>query len=101
MIIENVPWCCTAAILASFGEHGEPSEVTLEEIRRLTGQKRKEVYEEIHGHRILIDGAKRIVIAFSVDPANIKMLEEAGFKVVDKYKGIQGTVHLLTLHLKD
>lgn len=95
MRIENMPGCCTSAVLFSFGEHGEYSNVTVENIHELVLSK---VMEEHDLHGQLIDVPKRCIFAMSVDPTNIAILKEAGFKVVDEYDGEQGKVHILTLH---
>jgi hypothetical protein len=95
MHIENMPFCCTSVILGSFGEHGEESLVTVEEIHRLISKKLR-VERDLEGR--MIDGAKRCVFAISVDPENIRLLRQAGFKVVDHYTGIQGEVYILTFH---
>jgi len=95
MRIENMPGCCTSAILFSFGEHGEESEVTLDEINRLCTSKASPQYRD----EMMVDNGKRCIFAISVDPQNIALLKEAGFKVVDIYEGIQGKVHILTCHL--
>lgn len=97
MRIENMPFCCTSAILGSFGEHGEPSLVSVEEVKRLVNTK-MHVERDLGGN--MIDGAKRCVFAISVDPKNIRILKAAGFKEVDSYEGIQGTVRILTLHVR-
>ncbi len=94
MLVEHFPFCCTAAVLGSFGEHGEESEVSVEKIKELVHQTTRPVRDL--GGRVV--GEKRIVFAVSVDPKNVAMLKEAGFKVVDSYNGIQGRVHVLTLH---
>lgn len=95
MHIENMPFCCTSAIIGSFGEHGEESIVTVDEIKRLVERKRHPVYR---GDEIINNG-KRCVFAISVDPVNIAILRQAGFRDVDSYPGIQGRVHIMTLHL--
>lgn len=98
MKIQNMPYCCTSAVLGSLGEHGEPSVVTVDTIKELVGMKAQPVYEDAKGERILVDNGKRCIFATSVDPRNIMQLKAAGFKEVDSYEGIQGTVHILTLH---
>lgn len=94
MLIENMPFCCTSAVLGSLGEHGEPSVVTVEEIRRLVDAELR-VFN-LSGK--LREERKRCVLAISVDPKNIRTLLQAGFKIVDRYKGIQGIVHIMTFH---
>lgn len=95
MRIENMPFCCTSAILGSFGEHGEASLVNADEIKRLVDTKMRALRDH-EGQ--LIDNGKRCIFAISVDPVNIRILEEYGFHTVDTYAGIQGQVHVLTLH---
>jgi len=97
MRLADMPFCCTAAVLGSLGEHGEPSVVTVKEIQRLASYVLPAKRDLGGGMR---GGHKRIVFAISVDPENIKMLQEAGFKIVDHYPGIQGEVFILTLHAK-
>lgn len=94
MEIVNMPFCCTSAVLGSFGEHGESSVVTVEEVKRLVRMKLRGIF----GQEDWIENPKRCVLAISVDPANIRVLKEAGFKVVDAYEGIQGKVHILSFH---
>lgn len=94
MHIEGMPGCCTAAILYSFGEHGEKSEVNPERIKEFVASVAKPEY---HGTE-LVSNAKRCIFAISVNPNNIRQLQTAGFKIRDKYEGIQGMVHILTLH---
>jgi hypothetical protein len=97
MYMENFPGCCTSAVLYSFGEHGEKSYVTVDEINRLLQQ-------ELHVRDLggnMINGHKRCIFAISVDPKNIRILRDAGFKVIDTYEGIQGLVHIMTLHLRE
>jgi hypothetical protein len=89
MKIENLPFCCTSAVLGSFGEHGEESIVSVPEIERLLKELR---VVDLGGQ------GKRCVIATSVDLNNVEILMEAGFKVVDHYPGIQGEVYILTYH---
>jgi hypothetical protein len=98
--IENMPGCCTSAILFGFGEHMEASEVTTERILELVHSKAKpRVAMSQHTEQMeIIENGKRCVFAISVDPKNIRVLKAAGFKEVDHYEGIQGTVHILTLH---
>jgi hypothetical protein len=96
--IDNIPSCCTSAILHGFGEHDEPSEVTVEKIRKLVLSKAKPRYGVENDNTVLLENGKRCIFAISVNPANIRILKEAGFKVVDKYEGVQGLVHILTLH---
>lgn len=94
MFVENMPFCCTSSVLGSFGEHGEPSVVSVEEIKRLVAKEFP--VRDLGG--VEQGGHKRCVFAISVDPKNIRLLLKAGFKEVDHYEGIQGTVHILTLH---
>jgi hypothetical protein len=95
VIIDRMPGCCTSAILYSFGEHGEESEVTVEKILDLI----EPVVDSHYDSRMkLIENGKRCIFAISVDPKNIKLLTEAGFKVIDKYEGVQGMVHIMTMH---
>lgn len=103
MNMENFPGCCTSAILYSFGEHGEKSELNakhlsehdkIEAIKKMVDQELGVVDQggvERHGH-------KRCVFAISVDPVNIRRLLHAGFNIVDHYPGIQGEVHIMTFH---
>ena len=58
----------------------------------------EQVKEIRDAHGKLIASAKRCFIATSINPANIRVLKEAGFKVVDSYEGVQGRVYVLTLH---
>lgn len=95
MQIENMPFCCTSAILGSFGEHGEASVVTVDEIKRLIQTKSRPRW---NGEK-LVENGKRCIFAISVDPKNIRLLLKAGFNVIDKYEGVQGDVHILTFHL--
>lgn len=95
MQIERMPFCCTSAIIGSFGEHGEPSIVTVEEVKRLVSTMQCAKFDE-DGH--LADNPKLCFFAISVDPQNVKILKQAGFKEVDAYRGIQGKVHILTFH---
>lgn len=97
MEILDMPFCCTSAILGSFGEHGEPSVVTVDEIKRLVASKKIPKVDRDTGE--LVENAKRCVFAISVDRRNINTLKEAGFHVVDIYPGVQGLVHVLTLHV--
>ena len=98
MQIENMPFCCTSAIIGSFGEHGEKSLVSVDEIKRLVQTK---MFQRYNYEGEVIDGAKRCVFAISVDPKNIRLLQRAGFKVVDHYPGIQGEVFILTFHIEE
>lgn len=98
MFIDDVPACCTSAIIYSFGEHGEESEVTVEKIKELIATKTTPQYRIFNNRRELAETPKLNIIAFSVDPKNIAILLEAGFKDVDSYDGVQGKVHLLTFH---
>lgn len=94
MKIENMPFCCTSAVLGSFGEHGEPSVVTLREVNRLVNRR---VCTAMRGERE-IPGRARFVFATTADEANLATLLEYGFKEIDSYEGIQGTVHVLSYH---
>lgn len=94
MFVENMPFCCTASVLGSFGEHGEPSDVSVAKIRELCEKE----FPVIDQGGVERGGHKRVVFAISVDPANITQLLKAGFKVIDKYQGIQGLVHVMSLH---
>ena len=96
MEIRNMPFCCTSAILGSFGEHGEASVVNVAEINRLVETK-KSAFRDASGE--IIDNGKRCIFAISVDPKNIRMLLKAGFQIIDHYPGIQGEVFILTLHV--
>jgi len=92
--MEHIPGCCTSAILFGFGEHGEPSEVTREKIRKMVNRELEviDLGGEVRG------GHMRCIFAISVDPVNVAVLKEEGFKEVDAYDGIQGRVHIMTLH---
>ncbi len=98
MIIENMPGCCTSAILFSLGEHGEKSLVTVEEVKLLVATKTRTMRDP-KGEVIVM--GKKCIFAISVDPKNIRVLEKAGFRVIDSYRGVQGIVHILTLHLEE
>jgi hypothetical protein len=98
MQIENMPFCCTSAILGSFGEHGEKSLVSVDEIQRLVKTK---MFAARDSHGQVVDNAKRCIFAISVDPKNIRLLNAAGFRTVDSYRGIQGEVHIMTLHVEN
>lgn len=97
MQIENMPFCCTSAIIGMFGEHGEQSFVSVEEVKRLIATKRNEVRDSETGE--LLANGKRCVFAISVDPKNIRILRTAGFHIVDHYEGVQGRVYILTFHV--
>jgi hypothetical protein len=92
--MEHIPGCCTSAILFGFGEHGEPSEVTQEKIKKMVNRELEvvDLGGEVRG------GYMKCIFAISVDPANVAILKAAGFKVVDEYEGIQGRVRIMTLH---
>jgi hypothetical protein len=105
MELAHMPGCCTSAILYSFGEHQELSELTnheltdeekIEAIKVMTGQKL--FGQDLAGNEI---GHMRCIFAISVDPKHVKLLKAAGFRVVDAYKGIQGRVNIMTLHIGD
>lgn len=95
MLISNFPFCCTSAVLGSFGEHGEPSLVSVKEIQRMVKQELAS-FQDLGGHAR--GGHARCIFATTIDPKNLEMLLAAGFKEVDQYTGIQGIVHILTLH---
>jgi hypothetical protein len=95
MEIVNVPGCCTAALLYSFGEHGEPSLVTVAEIKKMV--QRELGYGDPDS--LIPVAHKRCIFAISVDPRNIRLLKAAGFRTVDLYEGVQGRVHIMTLHI--
>lgn len=95
MYLENMPFCCTSAVLGSFGEHGEPSIVTVEEVKRLL----KKNLDVVDLGGVLQGGHKRCVFAISVDPKNIRVLLKAGFREIDSYQGIQGIVRIFSLHV--
>lgn len=86
MHIDNLPGCCTSAVLFSFGEHGEPSEVSVARIHELCTVKQRE--------------GKRCVLATSIDKANVRMLRLAGFKEISSYPGIQGRVRIMKKDLE-
>lgn len=91
MHLSHMPYCCTMAVLGSFGEHGEPSVVTVAEIQRLT--KMHLEVTDLAGKTQ--GGHKRCVLATSVDPKNIALLKQAGYQTLATYPGIQGEVHIL------
>lgn len=96
MKMENFPFCCTSAILGSFGEHGEESLVNVEEIKKMA--KSELGYGDPDSE--FPNAHKRCIFAISVDPKNIRMLKAAGFRVIDTYQGVQGRVHVMTMHLQ-
>jgi hypothetical protein len=99
MHIENMPFCCTTAVLGMFGEHGEQSTVTVDEIKKLIATKTKPRYAVGRdGQRELVENGKRCILATSVDPHNIATLKAAGFMEIASYLGVQGRVHILVLH---
>lgn len=91
MEIVNMPFCCTSAVLGSFGEHGEHSVVSVKEVERLLKTRLGVV--DLGGEQR--EGHKRYVIATSVDPKNIRILRQADFSIIDSYEGIQGRVFVL------
>lgn len=81
MRIENFPGCCTSAVLYSFGEHGEPTDISVARINELCTLKQRE--------------GKRCVLATSVSKANASLLRQAGFREISSYPGIQGRVRIM------
>jgi hypothetical protein len=96
MEVKGMPFCCTSLVIGMFGEHGEESLVTPKEIKEMLEPWRYPLYEG----KEVIDNAKHCIMATAVDPKNIKLLRNYGFKVVDRYQGVQGIVHVMTLHLE-
>jgi hypothetical protein len=92
MQITDFPGCCTSSILFSFGEHGEESIVTVDEIQKLCSQKMRPEYNELGVRTRYVE---KTCFAISVNPENIKTLKEAGFKEMGYYDGIQGRVKIL------
>lgn len=99
--IEEIPGCCTSAIIYGFGEHGEDHETTVDHVRKLVESKMRPVYATRRdGENVLVENGKKCFFAISINPKTIKMLkEDLGFKEVDHYRGVQGEVHILTLHV--
>jgi hypothetical protein len=94
MRVEAMPFCCTSLILGSFGDHGEESIVTVEEINKIL--KRNQYVEYVDEAAPI---AQRYVYASTVNPENVAILKQAGFKVIDSYPGLQGQVYIMSLHL--
>lgn len=88
MQIDNMPGCCTSAVLHGFGEHGEKALVTGEEIER---QIEELISDQPH---------KQNLMAISVARHNITTLKDAGFHEVHNYAGIQGQVRVFAKSLK-
>lgn len=98
-MIEGMPGCCTSAILHSFGEHGEDSEVTPEKITKLIESMTDPIFMWRRGRKECVNPGRRCFFAISVSPDNIKIFTDYGFKIIDTYEGEQGTVHIMTFHV--
>jgi hypothetical protein len=94
MRVEGMPFCCTSSVLGMFGDHGEEALVTVEEIKKLLAKNK---YAEFIDEPWPIP--QKYVYASTVNPVNVKILKEAGFKVLDSYPGQQGQVYVMGLHL--
>jgi hypothetical protein len=94
MHIAEMPMCCTSMVLGMFGDHGEESVVSVEEIKKLIARHRKVYYTDTNEHV-----TKKYVYASTVNLKNVVILQKAGFKILDAYPGQQGTVHVMALHL--
>ena len=97
MFIERMPFCSTSAVLGGFGEHGEPSLVTVAEIKRLIKNTQYYTFDEDEN---ITNRPKLCIFAISTNPRNVRTLQNAGFKIVDSYEGIQGKVRILTFHVE-
>jgi hypothetical protein len=101
MQITNMPGCCTSAIIHNFGEHGEEAEVTVKNIERLLATKTKAKFDE-NGQ--LRENGKHCFFAITcseipgIGVRNLNTLKAVGFREVDSYQGVQGKIHILTLH---
>lgn len=96
MEIDHMPFCCTSAVIGMFGEHGEESVVTAKEVARLidanTSTRRDRSGE-------VIFPGKRFILATSINPKTIRLLQDFGFHVIDNYSGEQGEVFVLSFHV--
>lgn len=92
MRVAPFPGCCTSAVIYSFGEHGEETDISPEKIKAYMKPWQKAEKDD-HGN--IVDQVKLTWFATSVNTHNIALLEAAGFRTVATYPGEQGLVHVM------